>query len=146
VCVAPEFLITPLVVELIVQHVVQQVVQHVVQHVVRCLPMSNRQNVLPQRLVEKLPRHRSRPDSIYLDCFSGKQNASWYVASGLFRRKTSSRARFTKYLATYHYVEFIARSAYDGDWRRAKISLRNIVSKFSYTISDDLTILPVSRS
>jgi len=35
-------------------------------------------------------------------------------------------ARFTKYLTIYH--KFIVRATYDSDERRAKISLRNIVS------------------
>jgi len=44
----------------------------------------------------------------------------------------------------YDYRKFIARSTYDGDLKRAEISVRNIVSYFANTISDDITILHVN--
>jgi len=40
--------------------------------------------------------------------------------------------------------KFIVPSTYDSDLRRAKISLRNIVSQFTNTISHDHTILQVN--
>ena len=43
------------------------------------------------------------------------------------------------YDLSYDYRKFIVRSTYDGD-----ISLRNIVSLFTNTISDDITILHVN--
>jgi len=40
----------------------------------------------------------------------------------------------------------VVRGTYDSDIERAKISLGNIVSKFTNNISDDLTILRVNRT
>ena len=40
--------------------------------------------------------------------------------------------------------KFIVRSIYDSDLKRAEISLRNIVSLFTNTIYDDITILHVN--
>ena len=51
-------------------------------------------------------------------------------------------ARFTKYLTIYRKI--VVRSTYDSDLRRAKTSFRNIVSYFTNTILDDLTILQVN--
>ena len=45
----------------------------------------------------------------------------------------------------YYYLKFILISTFAGDLRHAKISLRNIVSYFTNTVSDDLTILRVDR-
>ena len=42
------------------------------------------------------------------------------------------------------YRNFIVRLTYDSDLKRAEISLRNIVSQFTNTISDDITILHVN--
>jgi len=54
----------------------------------------------------------------------------------------ASGARFTKYLTIYHTI--IVRSTYYSDLKRAEIPLRNIVSYFTNTISDDITILHVN--
>ena len=48
------------------------------------------------------------------------------------------------YDLAYDYRKFIVRSTYDSDLKRAEISLRNIVSWFTNTISDDITILHVN--
>ena len=45
------------------------------------------------------------------------------------------------YDLSYDYRKFIVRSTYDSDLKRAEISLRNIVSYFKNTVSDDITIL-----
>ena len=50
------------------------------------------------------------------------------------------------YDLSYAYVKFIVISTYDGDFQRAKISFRNIVSQFTNTISDHLTIVQVNRT
>jgi len=47
------------------------------------------------------------------------------------RQLWRSEARFAKYLTIYHktdYLKFVVRSTHDGDLRRDKISLGNIVS------------------
>ena len=49
-------------------------------------------------------------------------------------------------LSCIRYLKFIVRSTCDGDLQRAKISLRNIVSQFTNTVSDDLTSLQVNRT
>ena len=55
-------------------------------------------------------------------------------------------AQFTKYRTIDHIImlSFRVRSTYDSDLQRAEISVRNIVSQFTSTISDDLTILQVN--
>jgi len=50
------------------------------------------------------------------------------------------------YKIPYDYLKIIVRSTYDSDLKRAKISLRNIVSYFTNTFSDDLIILRVNDS
>ena len=50
------------------------------------------------------------------------------------------------YDLSYDYLKFIVRSSYDSDLRRAKVSLRNVLSQYTNTISDDLTILQVNRA
>ena len=50
------------------------------------------------------------------------------------------------YDLSYDYVKFIVISTYDSDFQRAKISFRNIVSQFTNTISDHLTIVQVNRT
>jgi len=50
------------------------------------------------------------------------------------------------YDISYDYQKFIVRPTYDGDLQRAKIFLRNIVSQYKNTVSDDLTILQVNRT
>ena len=52
-------------------------------------------------------------------------------------------AQFTKYRTIYHIIilSFHVRSTYDSDLQRAEISVRNIVSQFTNTISHDFTIL-----
>jgi len=45
------------------------------------------------------------------------------------------------YDLSYDYREFIVRSTYDSDLKRAEISVRNIVSYFANTVSDDITTL-----
>ena len=42
------------------------------------------------------------------------------------------------------YRMFIVRSTYDSDLQRAKSSLANIVSQFTNTVSDDITILQLA--
>ena len=39
---------------------------------------------------------------------------------------------------------FIVRSTYDSDLQRPKSSLANIVSQFTNTVSDDITILQLA--
>ena len=46
----------------------------------------------------------------------------------------------------YDYRKFIVRSTYDSVLKHAEISLRNIVSSFTNTISDDITILHVNHT
>ena len=48
------------------------------------------------------------------------------------------------YDLSYDYRTFIVRSTYDSDLKRAEISLRDIVSYFTNTISDDITIFHVN--
>jgi len=48
------------------------------------------------------------------------------------------------YNLSYDYRKSIVRSTYDSDLKRAEISLRNIVSQFTNTIADDITILHVN--
>jgi len=50
------------------------------------------------------------------------------------------------YDLSYDYRKFIVRSTYDSDLKRAEISLRNIVSQFTNTISDDITMLHARES
>ena len=47
------------------------------------------------------------------------------------------------YDLSYDYRKFIVRPTQDSDLKRAEISLRNIVSSFTNTISDDITIFHV---
>ena len=48
------------------------------------------------------------------------------------------------YNLSYDYRKSIVRSTYDSDLKRAEISLGNIVSQFTNTIADDITILHVN--
>ena len=48
------------------------------------------------------------------------------------------------YDLAYDYRKFIVRSTYDSDLKRAEISLGNIVSEFTDTISDDISTLHVN--
>jgi len=48
------------------------------------------------------------------------------------------------YDLSYDYRKFIVTSTYDSGLKRAEISLRNIVSQFTNTISNDITILHVN--
>jgi len=50
------------------------------------------------------------------------------------------------YDLSYDYRKFIVRSTYDSVLKHAEISLRNIVSSFTNTISDDITILHVNHT
>jgi len=47
-------------------------------------------------------------------------------------------------ISIYDYRKFIVRSTYDSDLKFAEIYLRNIVSWFTNTVSDDVTILHVN--
>jgi len=47
-------------------------------------------------------------------------------------------------ISIYDYRKFIIRSTYDSDLKLAEIYLRNIVSWFTNTVSDDVTILHVN--
>jgi len=47
-------------------------------------------------------------------------------------------------ISIYDYRKFIIRSTYDSDLKLAEIYLRNIVSWFANTVSDDVTILHVN--
>ena len=57
--------------------------------------------------------------------------------TGSYRHKKALILRF---------IKLIVRSTYASDLRRAKISVKNIVRKFSNNITDDLTILLVDRT
>jgi len=48
------------------------------------------------------------------------------------------------YDLSYDYRKFIVRSTYDSDLKRVEISLGNIISYFTNTISDDIAILHVN--
>ena len=50
------------------------------------------------------------------------------------------------YDLSQEYVQFIVRRTYDSDLQCAKISLKNIVSEFTNTVSDNLTILQVNST
>jgi len=61
------------------------------------------------------------------------------------RSAHSTADQFTKYRTIYlFYHNFIVRSTYDSDFRRDKIYFTNVVSQFTNTTSDDLTILHVN--
>ena len=47
-------------------------------------------------------------------------------------------------ISIYDYRKFIIRSTYDSDLKLAEIYLRNIVSWFTNSVSDDVTILHVN--
>jgi len=66
----------------------------------------------------------------------------------LFLISSRPGARFTKYLTIYRKViaKFVVRSTYDSDFKRAKISIRNIVSLFANTVSNDVTTLQLNRT
>ena len=47
---------------------------------------------------------------------------------------------------SYNYLKIIVRSTHDSDLQRDKISVKNIVSLFKSTISDELAIFQVNRT
>ena len=72
--------------------------------------------------------------------YAWRENAAYSCRLSILRPDLQNILRFIIRLS-----EFIVRSTYDGDLKHAKISLMNIVSKFTNTVSDDLTILRVNR-
>jgi len=81
------------------------------------------------------------PLSLTVSCFSKIQIGFTFL---VLDHPGSPRQRAVKGCMYVCNLKFIVRSTYDSHLRRAKNSLRNIVSQFTNTISGDLTILQVN--